>query len=156
MKTKLAIFLNLLFAFSTLAGFEIRDASFEADPSFKEMSLTQGKNDKTVFVGHVAFLTGADVEDAFVAPTGTSTYNGKTTTLYGVHVILTESGGEKLKKLTEFRLRKPLAILVDGELVSAPVVQGVLSKNFSITTSSDKEAESLVKEIITSRTEQCR
>lgn len=154
MKTELAIFLNLLCTFSVLVGFEIRDASFEPDPSFIEMSLVTGENERKVFVGHEALLTGADVEDAFVGQTGTSTYNEKTTKLYGIHVILTESGGEKLKKVTESHLGKPLAILVDGELASAPVVHGVLSKNFSITCSSKKEAEALVQQIITSRDEQ--
>jgi preprotein translocase subunit SecD len=80
--------------------------------------------------------------------TQTSTYNGKITKRHGVHVILTESGGKKLKKLTETRLRKPLAILIDGKLVSAPVVQAVSSKSFSVTPSEKKEAEALVKEII--------
>lgn len=61
-------------------------------------------------------LTGADLKSAQVVFDNS---NGKP----AVSLTFTESGGDKFAQLTAANVGKPLAILLDNQLVSAPVVQ---------------------------------
>ena len=56
-----------------------------------------------------------------------------------------------MKKITESRLRKQLAFIVDGEVLSVPTVQAALSKSVMVTGFSKNEAEALAQKIISSR-----
>jgi preprotein translocase subunit SecD len=61
-------------------------------------------------------LSGADLENARVA------FDSKTGKP-SVSLQFTKEGGEKFAQITEKNIGKPLAIILDGELVSAPTVQ---------------------------------
>lgn len=61
-------------------------------------------------------LTGADLQSADVVFDSTT---GKP----AVSISFTKEGADKFSRLTEKNISKPLAILLDEELVSAPVVQ---------------------------------
>jgi preprotein translocase subunit SecD len=50
-----------------------------------------------------------------------------------VEITFTEEGAKKMAKLTAERQDKPLAILVDGKVVCAPVVRSTLSRVAQIT-----------------------
>jgi hypothetical protein len=50
-----------------------------------------------------------------------------------VEITFTEAGAKKMAKLTEEHLNKPLAILVDGQLVSAPLVVSSFGNRARIT-----------------------
>ena len=65
-------------------------------------------------------LTGADLERASVAFDQTT---GKPT----VALKFTKEGGDKFEKITEKNVGKPVAIILDDTLVSAPVVQEKIS-----------------------------
>lgn len=61
-------------------------------------------------------LTGADLSSAKVVFDNTT---GKP----AVSIQFTKEGGEKFATITERNVKKPLAIVLDGQLVSAPIVQ---------------------------------
>ena len=62
-------------------------------------------------------LTGADLETASVV------FNQSGTGEPAVSITFSQEGGEKFAAITENNIGKPLAILLDGQVVSAPVVQ---------------------------------
>ena len=66
-------------------------------------------------------LTGADLKSAQVVfdQTGTGTPS--------VSITFSKEGGDKFEKITERNVGKPLAILLDGEVVQAPIVQTKIS-----------------------------
>lgn len=91
-----------------------------------------------------ASVRGGDIEDAWAQPQGNDNQVG---------VKLTAEGGEKMIALT--RPMNPghsrIAILLDGEVLSAPVVQTVpLGRNFVIQgQNSFEEAEKLARQLLT-------
>ena len=65
-----------------------------------------------------------------------------------VDILFTKEGAKKMEALSEKHLDKPLAIMVDGKVVSAPVVRGKVSDKAQITGKFTKEeVENLVKAI---------
>lgn len=91
------------------------------------MELKHGDETEQLLVAKEAIVTGEDVEDAYAVPEGAGMSLG---------VKLSEQGGEKMAAAT----RKAtvgvdrLAIVIDGEVVMAPVLlQSELGKNISIT-----------------------
>ena len=50
-----------------------------------------------------------------------------------VEITFTDAGAKKMAKLTEEHLNKPLAILVDGKVVSAPMIISGLGNKARIT-----------------------
>lgn len=151
---KMKFLITLLCALSGVAAFgelEIRDVSFDPKPNFTEVEYDNGIEKKKVYLGDIAFITSDDVEDAFTQIAGTSTFQGEVTHTWGIFVTLTDSGAEKMKGITEKRINKPLAFLIDGEIVSLPTVTMPLSKSMTITGFSKAKAEELEGKIISSR-----
>lgn len=69
-------------------------------------------------------------------------------TYHAVSVILTKEGGERLTEATKNAVadKLRLAILIEGKVVTAPVVMsGPLGKNFEISLSSAEEAQAVAK-----------
>ncbi len=65
-----------------------------------------------------------------------------------VQISFSESGQKKMEKLSEEQLGRPLAILVDGKLISAPVIRSKLSERVIIAGKFTKEqVEQLVRDI---------
>jgi preprotein translocase subunit SecD len=65
-----------------------------------------------------------------------------------IDIIFTDAGAKKLKALTEKHRDKPLAIVVNGKVLSAPVVKGTFGDRAQITGSfTTAEAEAIVKAI---------
>ncbi|MEM0897594.1 MAG: protein translocase subunit SecD, partial [Verrucomicrobiota bacterium] len=63
---------------------------------------------------------------------------------YAVSVKLNDEGGEIMRNLTAQNVGRRLAIVMDGEIISAPVIQGRFSSEFQITGDFDyDEANSL-------------
>ncbi|MGN1142524.1 MAG: protein translocase subunit SecD [Oliverpabstia sp.] len=69
-------------------------------------------------------LDGSDIADAQGAVSQDSTTGAKK---YVVSLTLTKDGTEKFAKATEENLKKTIAIVYDGETISAPTVQNVIS-----------------------------
>lgn len=135
----------------TLVGVEFRDASFEPVEGYSEMIYEVGGEEKRVFVASETLLDSSAIEKAYVAPSGTSHYLGKTETIYGVTIIFTDEGSEKMQRITESRISKPLAILVDGEVLSVPVVRAKITQTAGIGSfGSEAEADMMLLRIIQS------
>ena len=89
--------------------------------------------ERNYFVKRIPEATGEIVQDAFVS----QTQNGG----FQINLEMTSDGADVFRQVTERLLNKPLAIVLDGKLYSAPNVNGVLSKNAQITGSfSQREA----------------
>ena len=121
---------------------EFRLAQSEAAEGFTEMKLGNQK----VWVSKTASLTRADIESAKAIEAKDD--NGRTS--YSVEVRLTKQGGEKMAALTDKNRNKMLAILIDGKLISAPVIKAKIADLGSITGRFTKEeVESLARRINT-------
>ncbi|HEX5273036.1 MAG TPA: hypothetical protein VFW33_21210 [Gemmataceae bacterium] len=120
------------------AKFEIRRA--ETKPA---EGLTEAKvegTDEKVYLHKEAELTAKDVAKARVVEDKKS---GP-----AVEIVFTEEGQKKAAKLSEAHKDKPLAILVDGKVVAAPVVRDKLGAKGLITGKFTKEqAEKLAKSL---------
>lgn len=92
--------------------------------------MTLPGSERPVYVSEQVVLSNTDVKSA-------SVYFGQ----YGVeiHIVFTEIGAERFACATEQNIMRPLAILVDGRLLSAPIVReritggtAVISGNFTM------------------------
>ncbi len=65
-----------------------------------------------------------------------------------IDITFTKKGAEKMEKLSESQMDKPIAILVEGKVISAPIVKSKLSGQAQITgVFTTEEVEQLVKAI---------
>jgi len=96
--------------------FEIRRAEKEKAEGLTE-AMVEGTKEK-VYLHKTAELTNEDIADAQAAEDNSM--------MPAVSITLTRKGAEKMKKLTEGHLDKPIAILVDGKVISAPVVRSAV------------------------------
>lgn len=96
----------------------------EAAENAERMTLKTKKHEEHLFVSKERVITEADVKDASVDWTQDGVIN----------VRLTEAGAEKMREATSrMRLvRDRLAIIVEGKLISAPVVYSVLGSSAQI------------------------
>ena len=102
-------------------------------------ATVEGTNDK-VYLPKRADATNADIAEAKAALDG----GGNP----AIDIIFTEEGGKKMAALSEKHRDKPLAILINGKVVSAPVVREKFSERAQITGKFTKEeVEKLVKAI---------
>ena len=96
--------------------------------------------DQKVYLHKEAEVTNEDVADVSAAIDN----NGRPC----VTVTFTKEGAAKFKKLTAGHLRKPLAILIDGKVISAPHVQTVISSGAQIVGAfTEEEVQRLVKQL---------
>ncbi len=120
--------LFILLISSLVARSEILRLSAVAEkeaPGVTRMELGQGDNKQILFVQDKAIITEADVSFAVPSPSREDS----------VDVTLSNAGGEKMSEAT--KVMRPgidrIAIIVNGKISSAPVVQSVpLGKNFQI------------------------
>jgi len=89
--------------------------------------------ERRMFVKLIPEATGEIVDDAYVSQTQTGGFQ--------INLEMTSEGADILAAVTERMIGKPLAIVLDGKLYSAPTVNGVLSSRAQITgTYSQREA----------------
>lgn len=89
-------------------------------------------------------LTGADIE---VAQAGID--NSKTVTDYVVQLEFTEAGAEKFAEATTANIGKPIYIIYNGEIVSAPQVQEAITSGSCVINKIDsyEEADTIATSI---------
>lgn len=81
--------------------------------------------ERRLFVRLIPEATGEIVEDAFPSQTPTGAFQ--------ISLVMTDDGARIFRTITEQMVGEPLAIVLDGQLYSAPTIQAVLSKNAQIT-----------------------
>jgi preprotein translocase subunit SecD len=111
----------------------------ETKPAEGLVEATVGSSKDKIYLHKTADATNEDIADARV-----DTLNEPV----AVIVVFTKEGAKKMAKLSEEHKGKPLAILVDGKAISAPIVRSTFRDQATITgLSSKEEAERIVKAI---------
>ncbi len=108
-------------ALQAQAQFSIRAASSEPVPGWDRVEV----DNRVIWISPTASLTAADVASS-----------GQTTRPDGriaVGVTFTETGAGKMRTLSTAQLNKPIAIMLDGKVLSAPTVRGEIGKEALIT-----------------------
>jgi len=131
---------SLFFAFLLAAGIcqgqmlRLSEVVEAAGPETETMTYKEGESEVQLFVKKKAFISDGDVQSAEAAAEGV------------IHVKLSEAGAEKMKEVTGRMLpgRSRIAVIVDGKVMTAPVVQSVpLGGSFQIEGFKDKTGEEL-------------
>ncbi len=120
------------------AKLEFRRAETKPAEGLTE-AMVLGQKDK-IYLHKAAELTEADVAEVRV---GMDRFSDPC-----IDITFTKKGAEKMAKLSESHIDKPLAILVEGKVISSPTVYSKFSDQAQITGRFTKEeAEKLVKAI---------
>jgi preprotein translocase subunit SecD len=142
-RAALAAAAGLAFALPALADdkpktkVEFRRAETTAAEGLTEATITGTK--EKVYLHKAADLTGADVASARVAGDAKDP---------AIEITFTDAGAKKAAKVSEDHADKPLAIVVDGKVLAAPVVRAKLGTTIRISGHfTDEEAAKLVKAI---------
>src|SRR5215467_3689068 len=96
-------------------------ASDDAVPGWQKMEI----EGRSIWVNPTPALTSADIQGAEPA----------TDRNYGnfVKVVFTDDGAKKMRDLTTAQMNKPIAIILDGKVISAPKVRAVITNDGIIT-----------------------
>ena len=120
--------------------FEARLAEEKPAPGLRGAVIVG--TDRTIYLHAEPVVVNGDITQAQLIP-------GDSPVTFGVSVSLTADGGAKMLRATRSHLGRPLAILVDGEVITAPVVRrpastsGMISGNFT-----RAEAERIVRGVL--------
>ena len=104
------------------APVEIRAASASAVSGWRQMSSPGGE---PLWVAPANGLTSADIaraEARKLADGGPA-----------VAIVLTDEGAKKMAALSATQANKPIALMLDGEVIWAPVVKGAIGKEALLT-----------------------
>ena len=119
--------------------FEVRLAEDGPTPGLREAKVSG--SDRSVYLHDEVVVTNSDIAAARVVQGGSPLQ-------YGVGVEFNAAGAEKMRAATGSHIGKPVAILLDGQVVMAPVVRtpigasAVITGNFTRT-----QAEKIVNGI---------
>ena len=103
--------------------FEVRLAETRPVPG---LIVAQVGTSRDVIYLHLEMIvTNDDIAQSFVLPDGPEHFS--------VSVEFLPAGAQRLQQATATHLGRPLAILIDGEVVMAPVVRSVVSNSALIT-----------------------
>ncbi len=105
------------------AQFSVRAAAAEPVSGWQRMESPDA--DRTVWVAPTPSLTSDDVERA---QSSTGPDGGP-----AVAIRFTEAGSEKMRELSAAQVGRPIAMVLDGELIWAPVVRTVISAEALLT-----------------------
>ena len=110
--------LAILFGYMVQAQAQltVSAAATEAVPGWQRMEL--GDNDRTLWVSPTPSLTNDDIDGAQPLTRA----DGSTV----VEIQFTEEGSVKMRELSAAQIDRPIAMLLDGELISAPVVRSLI------------------------------
>jgi preprotein translocase subunit SecD len=116
--------------------FEVRLAELSPGPGLREAKVAQ--SDRSVFLHEEVILTNGDIARAELneGPGGQ----------FSVAVQFSASGEQKIRQATAGHIGKPLAILIDDEVVIAPTLRAELGASAMITGNFTRaEAERIAK-----------
>jgi hypothetical protein len=117
--------------------FEVRLAQDVPGPGLREVNVS---TDRSIYLHEEAIVTNSDISAARVIHVG-DTYN--------VGIEFNRAGAQKMREATEKHIGKPIAILLDGQVVMAPVLRQPIDTSAEITNSFTKaEAEKVAHGIL--------
>ena len=118
---------------------EFRPGSQEPEPGLTAMTLPS--SGKQIYISENVVLSNSDIDSASVSlgPNGQPM----------ISIVFTKVGAKRFAEVTEQNIGKPLAILIDGELLSAPIIEeSILGGKAAIVGSlTNTEAERIAKGI---------
>ena len=101
---------------------EIRAAASSAVAGWQQMKSPGGT---PLWVAPTVQLTAADIERAEAR---TDPESGPS-----ISIVLTDDGAKKMSALSATQANKPIAMLLDGEVIWAPIVKGAIGKEVRLT-----------------------
>jgi hypothetical protein len=119
--------------------FEVRLAERAPSPGLKEADCADGSK---IYLYDEIVVDNSDIAHAEVKPQHNGPY-------FQVWVALTPAGAQRMHNTTMRNIGKPMAILIDGEVIMAPVIRDALSDYAVIDGRlTEKEAERIVAGIL--------
>ncbi len=118
-----------IFAEDAAPTLEFRLADDNENPGWSKMKLPEG--DKSVFVSGKAELDDSHIEKVSFCKDA----NGNSS----VGFTLTDDGAQAMEATTSRNINKRLAIVLNGKVVSAPIIRSVIKKEGMITGHFDKD-----------------
>ncbi len=116
--------------------FEVKLAEDKPAPGLRQVK--RSGSEASVYVHQEAVVTNSDIASARVLP-------GAAPGQYAVGVEFNASGAAKMRQATAGHLGRPVAILIDGEVVMAPLLRAPISASAVVTGNFTKaEAERIV------------
>lgn len=121
--------------------FEVRLAEEHAAPGLREARV--GESDRVIYLHQDLVISNVDIRESRRVP-------GDDPTEFHVAVRFTAAGAQKMREATASHIGRPLAILIDGSVVAAPVLRGPIGTSAVITGKySRSEADRIVEGIRT-------
>lgn len=121
--------------------FEVRLAEDKPAPGLQEAKVAD--SNRVVYLHNEVVVTNGDIASVRVIRQG----NGSTQ--HAISVEFNKAGAAKMRAATASNIGKPLAILLDGQVVMAPVVRSPIEANAVITGKYTKaEAERMAGRIV--------
>ena len=105
--------------------FEVRLAETQPAKGLREARVAG--SDEKIYLYPDAVVTNADISESRVIDRDQSGGH------YSVTVSFTASGAEKMRRATARHIGKPMAIIVDGEVVAAPTVRDAVGSEAVLT-----------------------
>lgn len=119
--------------------FEVRLAEDRPSPGLREARVAT--SDRVVYLHQEIIVTNDDIEQS-------SVIQGDGPSRFGVGVQFNAAGTQKMRQATANHVGRPVAILIDGEVVTAPVLRSPISTSAVISGDFTKtEAERIVNGI---------
>jgi preprotein translocase subunit SecD len=120
--------------------FEVRLAEEKPAPGLREAKV--GDSGRSVYLHAETIVSNSDIASAGAVESGPSEYR--------VDVRFTQSGAEKMRAATAGHVGKLAAILLDGQVVMAPVIRSPIGASAEITGHFSKaQAEKIANGITT-------
>jgi hypothetical protein len=97
--------------------FEVRLAETQPVPGL--IVARVGNSDRVIYLHPEAIVTNEDIAQSWVTQDDPNRY--------GVSVQLLPAGAQRMRRATAAHIGRPVAILIDGEVVTAPTVRSAVS-----------------------------
>ena len=97
--------------------FEVRLAEDQPGPRLRAARVAN--SNRTIYLHPEVVVTNGDIERSSVIP-------GDTPLHFWIDVRLNPAGADKMRQATDGHIGRPIAILIDGEVVTAPTVKSAI------------------------------
>lgn len=120
--------------------FEVRLAQADAGPGLQPVQVAG--TDTVLYLHPEPIVTNDDIQESHLVPHPDSPG-------FDIAITFNAAGAAKMRAATAAHMGEPLAILIDGEVVAAPVVRSVVADRARITgTYTKTEAERIARGIL--------
>jgi SecDF, P1 head subdomain len=120
--------------------FEVRMAETAPAPGLQKAKVAGA--DKYVYLHHQVVVSNNDIAEVKVVQAGAPSQ-------YGISIKLNAAGAGNMRQATEAHIGRPLAILLDGQVIMAPVVRDTVGGSALLTGHYTKaEAQNIAQRII--------